>query len=161
MLDLALPRAPPEIPEATVDLFEMMGVFPPIRREGKPDVEIPAFRKKHRVAAYYAKMKYVPRPFSTTNASRPRIYVIWAGHGDHDRMADMVVQAIDLAKKEGPGTKLKLSDDWLQDPRESFDAGGWDEMVGPEYVEWDIVKDADHDTLIESEELVSLALFAA
>lgn len=158
MLDLALPRAPPTIPEATVDLFEMMGVFPPIRREGKPDVEIPAFRKKHRVAAYYAKMKYVPRPFSTENASRPRIYVIWAGHGDHDRMADMVVQAMDLAKKEGPRTKLKLSDDWLQDPRESFDAGGWDEMVGPEYVEWDIVKDADHDTLIESEELVSLAL---
>ncbi|CAI7600759.1 unnamed protein product [Penicillium palitans] len=156
MLDLALPRAPPEIPEATVDLFEMMGVFPPIRREGKPDVEIPAFRKKHRVAAYYAKMKYVPRPFSTANASRPRIYVIWAGHGDHDRMADMVVQAMDLAKKEGPGTKLKLSDDWLQDPRESFDAGGWDEMVGPEHVEWDIVKDADHDTLIESEELVIL-----
>ncbi|KAF7530103.1 hypothetical protein PCG10_005079 [Penicillium crustosum] len=156
MLDLALPRRPPSIPEATVDLFEMMGVFPPIRREGKPDVEIPAFRKKHRVAAYYAKMKYVPRPFNTGNANRPRIFVIWAGHGDHDRMADMVVQAIDLVKKEGPETKLKLSEEWLQAPRESFDAGGWDEMVGPEYVEWDVVEDADHDTLIESEELVVL-----
>ncbi|KAJ5400930.1 hypothetical protein N7465_011419 [Penicillium sp. CMV-2018d] len=156
MLDLALPRQPPTIPEATVDLFEMMGVFPPIRREGKPDVEIPAFRKKHRVAAYYAKMRYVPRPFNTGNASRPRIFVIWAGHGDHDRMADMVVQALDLVKKDGPGTKLKLSHEWLEAPRESFDAGGWDEMVGPEYVEWDIVEDADHDTLIESEELVVL-----
>jgi hypothetical protein len=31
MLDLALPRPPPTIPEATVDLFEMMGLFPPIR----------------------------------------------------------------------------------------------------------------------------------
>jgi hypothetical protein len=71
-----------------------------------------------------------------------------------------VIEAIDLAKKEGPETKLKLSDDWLQAPRECFDAGGWDEMVGPEYVEWAIVDDADHDTLIESEELVSLALFA-
>lgn len=158
MLDLALPRPPPEIPEATVDLFEMMGLFPPIRHEGKPDVEIPAFRKKHRVAAYYAKMKYVPRPFNTSgNASRPRIFVIWAGHGDHDRMVASVHEAMDLAKKVGPGTKMKLSDDWLQVPRESFDAGGWDEMVGPENVEWAIVEDADHDTLIESEELVSLA----
>ena len=74
-------------------------------------------------------------------------------------MAGMVLEAMDLVKKEGPGTKLKLSDDWLQVPRESFDAGGWDEMVGPEYVEWGVVEDADHDTLIESEELVSLAPF--
>ncbi|GIK05076.1 putative NRPS-like protein biosynthetic cluster [Aspergillus viridinutans] len=157
MLDLALPRPPPKIPEATVELFEMMGVFPPIRREGKPDVEIPAFRKKHRVAAYYAKMKYVPRPFNTSgNASRPQIFVIWAGHGDHDRMAAMVLEAMDLLKKEGPGTKMKISDDWLHLPRESFDAGGWDEMVGPENVEWGVVEDADHDTLIESEGLVVL-----
>lgn len=160
MLDLALPRPPPTVPDATVELFEMMGLFPPIRREGKPDVQIPTFRKKHRVAAYYAKMKYAPRPFITSgNASRPRIFVIWAGHGDHDRMADMVLEAMDLAKKEGPGTKMKISDDWLHLPRESFDAGGWDEMVGPENVEWAIVEDADHDTLIESEELVSLASF--
>lgn len=160
MLDLALPRPPPTIPEATVDLFEMMGLFPPIRREGKPDVEIPAFRKKHRVAAYYAKMKYTPRPFKTSgNANRPRIFVIWAGHGDHDRMAAMVVEAMRVLKREGPGTKMKISYDWLHLPRESFDAGGWDEMVGPEYVEWAIVEDADHDTLIESEELVSLASF--
>ncbi|PCH04798.1 Thioesterase [Penicillium occitanis (nom. inval.)] len=157
MLDLALPRPPPVIPEATVELFEMMGVFPPIRRQGKPDVEIPEFRKKHRVAAYYAKMKYAPRPFDNSgNTSRPRIFVIWAGHGDHDRMADMVLEATKLAKNEGPGTKLKLSNDWLTVPRESFDAGGWDEMVGPENVEWAIVEDADHDTLIESEELVVL-----
>lgn len=160
MLDLALPRPPPKIPEANVELFEMMGLFPPIRREGKPDVQIPDFRKQHRVAAYYAKMKYAPRPFNTSdNSSRPRIFVIWAGHGDHDRMADMVLEAMDLAKKEGPGTKMKISDDWLLVPRESFDAGGWDEMVGPENVEWAIVEDADHDTLIESEELVSLASF--
>lgn len=159
MLDLALSRPPPSVPEATVELFEMMGVFPPIRREGQPDVEIPAFRKKHRVAAYHAKMKYAPRSFNKGDASRPRIFVIWAGHGDHDRMAGMVLEAMELVKKEGPGTKLKLSEDWLQVPRESFDAGGWDEMVGPEYVEWGVVEDADHDTLIESEELVSLAPF--
>jgi acyl-CoA synthetase (AMP-forming)/AMP-acid ligase II/pimeloyl-ACP methyl ester carboxylesterase/acyl carrier protein len=158
MLDLALPRPAPKIPEATVELFEMMGVFPPIRREGKPDVEIPAFRKKHRVAAYYAKMRYVPRPFNTSgNATRPRIFVIWAGHGDHDRMAAMVLEAINIVENKGLETELKMSDDWLQVPREAFDAGGWDEMVGPEYVEWGIVEDADHDTLIESEELVSLA----
>ncbi|KAJ5750714.1 hypothetical protein N7533_007742 [Penicillium manginii] len=156
MLDLALPRSPAKIPDATVDLFEMMGVFPPIRRKGKPDVEIPAFRKKHRVAAYYAKMKYVPRPFDTQDATRPQIFVIWAGHGDHDRMSDMVLEAMDLLKKEGPGTKMQISHDWLQTPRESFDAGGWDEMVGPENVRWGIVEDADHDTLIESEELVVL-----
>ncbi|KAJ5171766.1 hypothetical protein N7492_004359 [Penicillium capsulatum] len=157
MLDLALSRPPAAVPEASVELFEMMGVFPPIRREGKPDVEIPAFRKKHRVAAYHAKMKYVPRPFNISgDAHRPRIYVIWAGHGDHDRMAGMVLQAIDTVKKEGPGTKIKLSEDWLNVPRESFDAGGWDEMVGADHVEWGIVEDADHDTLIESEELVVL-----
>lgn len=156
MLDLGLPRPPAKIPDATVDLFEMMGVFPPIRQKGKPDVEIPAFRKKHRVAAYHAKMKYVPRPFDASDASRPRIFVIWAGHGDHDRMADMVLEATNLLKKEGPGTKMQISHDWLQIPRESFDAGGWDEMVGPENVEWGIVEDADHDTLIESEELVRL-----
>jgi hypothetical protein len=38
VVDLALPRPPPTIPEATVDLFEMMGLFPPIRREGKPSL---------------------------------------------------------------------------------------------------------------------------
>ena len=156
MLDLALARPMPDFPKATVDLFEMMGVFPPIRREGKPDVEIPAFRKKHRVAAYYAKMQYSPRPFKSDDPKRPEIFIIWAGHGDHDRMANSVREAMELEKKVGPGTKLKLSDAWLQDPRESFDAGGWDEMVGKEHVSWAIVEDADHDTLIESEELVSL-----
>ncbi|KAJ5787326.1 hypothetical protein N7457_002316 [Penicillium paradoxum] len=157
MLDLALPRPPPKIAEATVELFEMMGVFPPIRRKGQPDVEIPAFRKKHRVAAYYAKMKYKPRPFDIAgDESRPRIFVIWAGHGDHDRMGGMVLDAMEVLKREGPETTMKTSSDWLNVPRESFDAGGWDEMVGPDYVEWDIVEDADHDTLIESEELVVL-----
>ncbi|KAJ5643393.1 NRPS-like protein biosynthetic cluster [Penicillium longicatenatum] len=154
MLDLALARPPPNIPEASVELFEMMGLFPPIRREGKPDVEIPAFRKKHRVAAYYAKNRYVPRPFNMNDASRPQIFVIWAGHGDHDRMIGAVLEAQDLLQKYGPGTDRKINLDWLHVPRESFDAGGWDEMVGPEKVEWDIVEDADHDTLIESEELV-------
>lgn len=160
MLDLAVARPALKIPDATVELFEMMGVFPPIRREGKPDVEIPAFRKKHRVAAYFAKMRYAPRPFNKHDPTRPRIFVIWAGHGDHDRMAGMVLEAANLVKKEGPNTKLKLSEAWLQTPRESFDAGGWDEMVGKEYVEWDMVEDADHDTLIESEELVSFVSFA-
>ncbi|PKY09441.1 acetyl-CoA synthetase-like protein [Aspergillus campestris IBT 28561] len=159
MLDLALPRPPPHIPEATVELFDMMGVFPPIRRKGKPDVEVPGFRRRHRVAAYYAKMKYRPRPFDMAgNASRPRIFIIWAGHGDHDRMADMVGEASDLLKIQGPGTKMKISDDWLQAPRGSFDAGGWDEMVGPEYVDWGIVEDADHDTLIEDEKIVGLTM---
>ncbi|PLN85703.1 acetyl-CoA synthetase-like protein [Aspergillus taichungensis] len=159
MLDLALPRPPPHIPEATVELFEMMGVFPPIRREGKPDVEVPGFRRRHRVAAYYAKMKYRPRPFDVAgNASRPRIFIIWAGHGDHDRMADMVGEAQNLLKVQGPGAKMKVSGDWLQAPRASFDAGGWDEMVGPEYVDWGVVADADHDTLIEDEKIVGLTL---
>ncbi|EPS33193.1 hypothetical protein PDE_08155 [Penicillium oxalicum 114-2] len=155
MLDLALPRPLETIPEASVELFQMMGVFPPIRRAGKPDVEIPMFRKKHRVAAYYAKMKYKPRAFDTlSKEGRPRIFVIWAGHGDHDRMAASVREATELLEKEGPGKQLAISTDWLSDPRESFDAGGWDEMVGPENVEWGVVEDADHDTLIESEELV-------
>ncbi|KAJ6096444.1 NRPS-like protein biosynthetic cluster [Penicillium sp. IBT 16267x] len=156
MLDLALARPPPEIPEATVELFEIMGVFPPIRREGKPDVEIPMFRKKHRVAAYYAKNRYLPRPFSRSDAGRPQIFVIWAGQGDHDRMIGAILEAQALMQKYGPGTDKKINLDWLHVPRESFDAGGWDEMVGPENVEWDIVEDADHDTLIESEVLVKL-----
>ncbi|KAJ5792549.1 NRPS-like protein biosynthetic cluster [Penicillium pulvis] len=156
MLDLALARPPPMLPEASVELFEIMGVFPPIRREGKPDVEIPAFRKKHRVAAYYAKNRYIPRPFDISDASRPQIFVIWAGHGDHDRMIGAVLEAQELLQKYGPGTDKKINLDWLHVPRDSFDAGGWDEMVGKENVEWDIVEDADHDTLIESEELVIL-----
>lgn len=70
----------------------------------------------------------------------------------------MVLEAMDLLQKYGPGTKKRISDDWLRIPRETFDAGGWDEMVGPENVEWSVVEDADHDTLIESE-LVSIASF--
>jgi acyl-CoA synthetase (AMP-forming)/AMP-acid ligase II/pimeloyl-ACP methyl ester carboxylesterase len=159
MLDLALPRPPPKIPQATVELFEIMGAFPPIRQEGKPDLEIPAFRKQHRVSSYYAKMGYVPRPMDTGNAIQPQIFLIWAGHGDHDRMPGMVLEAMELLEKYGPGTTERTGDDWLHTPRESFDAGGWDEMVGPENVEWSVVEDADHDTLIESPELVSTAAF--
>lgn len=151
MFDLSLPRKPAHIPELTVELFQMMGAFSPIRREGLPDVEVPMFRKRHRVAAYYAKMNYEPRPF--TGPDRPRIFVIWAGRGDYERVTEMVVEATELLKREGPETKMQVSQDWLQAPRETFDAGGWDEMVGPEFVEWGVVKDGDHDSIVEDKEL--------
>lgn len=151
MFDLSLPRKPAHIPELTVELFQMMGAFPPIRREGQPDVEVPMFRKRHRVAAYYAKMNYVPRPF--TGPNRPRVFIVWAGRGDYERVTEMVVEATELLKREGPGTKMQVSQDWLQAPREIFDAGGWDEMVGADYVEWGVVKDGDHDSIIEDKEL--------
>ncbi|OJI96679.1 hypothetical protein ASPVEDRAFT_119100 [Aspergillus versicolor CBS 583.65] len=151
MFDLSLPRKPAYIPELTVELFQMMGAFAPIRREGLPDVEVPIFRKRHRVAAYYAKMNYVPRPF--TGPHRPRIFVIWAGRGDYERVTEMVVEATELLKREGPDTKIQVSQDWLQAPRKTFDAGGWDEMVGADYVEWGVVKDGDHDSIVEDKEL--------
>ena len=45
-------------------------------------------------------------------------------------MIGAVFEARDVLQKYGPGTDRKIDLDWLHVPRESFDAGGWDEMVG-------------------------------
>lgn len=52
-------------------------------------------------------------------------------------MIGAALEAQDVLQKYGPGTDRKINLDWLHVPRESFDAGGWDEKVGKENVESD------------------------
>ncbi|KAJ6143009.1 acetyl-CoA synthetase-like protein [Penicillium samsonianum] len=123
-LDMPIPRPDPKMVEPTVKLLEILGFYPSIRREGQPDMEIPAYRRQHSLSSVLAKTKYFPRPISTPGNSTPvRIFVIWAGHGDPDRLPSALLEANEILKKHGPQTQHRTSQDWLQIPRESFGPG--------------------------------------
>ncbi|CEO58555.1 hypothetical protein PMG11_03269 [Penicillium brasilianum] len=151
-LDMPLPRSDTSTPEPTVKLLEIMGFYPPIRREGKPDMEIPAYRRQHSLSSVRAKMKYAPHPISTSDNPNPvQIYVIWAGHGDPDRLPSMMLEAKKILEEHGPQTQKRTDQEWLKIPRESFGPGGWAEMVGEENVECHVIDHADHDSMMDPE----------
>ncbi|RAH69518.1 acetyl-CoA synthetase-like protein [Aspergillus aculeatinus CBS 121060] len=152
-LDMPLPRPDPHVLEPTVKLLEIVGFYPAIRRAGKPDMEIPSYRREHSLASVRAKLKYSPRPMRTASEdSTPvRIFVIWAGHGDPDRLPTVLVEADEILRRCGPETQARTSQEWLQTPRESMGPGGWAEMVGEENVECHVIDHAHHDTLMDPE----------
>jgi acyl-CoA synthetase (AMP-forming)/AMP-acid ligase II/thioesterase domain-containing protein/acyl carrier protein len=151
-LDMPLPRSDSNTPEPTVKLLEILGFYPPIRREGKPDMEIPAYRRQHSLSSVRAKMEYTPHPICLSdNPSPVRIFVIWAGHGDPDRLPSMLLEANKILKENGPQTQKRTDQEWLKTPRESFGPGGWAEMVGRENVECHVIDHADHDSMMDPE----------
>ncbi|KAJ5243417.1 NRPS-like protein biosynthetic cluster [Penicillium citrinum] len=139
-----------KIPEPSVELFKIIGFYPPIHRKGQPDMEIPGYRKRHSISSFRAKMRYSPRPMSSLmNAGPVRIFIIWAAHGDHDRLLDVIHEADQILKQHGPDTELRADGAWLRLPRERFDSGGWGELVGEKNVDFQIVKGAAHDTMMD------------
>lgn len=94
-LDMPLPRPDPHSQEQTVELLEIIGFYPPTGHEGKPDMEIPPYRKQHSrkqhsLSSVRAKLKYCPRPITTAGDTTPvRIFIIWAGHSDPDRLSSV------------------------------------------------------------------------
>ncbi|PYI13452.1 acetyl-CoA synthetase-like protein [Aspergillus violaceofuscus CBS 115571] len=152
-LDMPLPRPDPHVLEPTVKLLEVVGFYPAIRRAGKPDMEIPSYRRQHSLASVRAKLKYSPRPMCTASddPTPVRIFVIWAGHGDPDRLPAVLVEADEILRRCGPDTQARTSQEWLQTPRESMGPGGWAEMVGEENVECRVIEHAHHDTLMDPE----------
>ncbi|KAF7593671.1 hypothetical protein BBP40_011080 [Aspergillus hancockii] len=151
-LDMPLPRPDPHTLEPTVKLLEILGFYPPVRREGKPDMEIPAYRRQHSLASVRAKLKYLPRPINTSGDEDPvRIFMIWAGHGDPDRLPAVLIEANKILEKYGPQTEKRTSQEWLETPRESMGPGGWEEMVGDKNVECHVIDHAAHDSLMDPE----------
>ncbi|PYH43054.1 acetyl-CoA synthetase-like protein [Aspergillus saccharolyticus JOP 1030-1] len=152
-LDMPLPRPDPCVLEPSVKLLEIVGFYPAIRRAGKPDMEIPSYRRQHSLASVRAKLKYSPRPMHTASTDRSpvRIFVIWAGHGDPDRLPSVLVEAERILQQYGPETQERTSQEWLQTPRESMGPGGWAEMVGEQNVECHVIDHAHHDTLMDPE----------
>jgi acyl-CoA synthetase (AMP-forming)/AMP-acid ligase II/thioesterase domain-containing protein/acyl carrier protein len=151
-LDMPAPQQDPMMPEPTVKLLEILGFYPPIRREGKPDMEIPAYRRQHSLSSVRAKMRYSPRPIKVTGNEAPvPIFVIWAGHGDPDRLPAVMCEAKEILEKYGPQTQKRTGQEWLQIPRESFGPGVWAELVGEENVECHVVDHAAHDSMMDPE----------
>ncbi|OQE31623.1 hypothetical protein PENSTE_c001G09796 [Penicillium steckii] len=139
-----------EIPEPSVELFKIIGFYPPIHREGQPDMEIPGYRKRHSISSFRAKMRYSPRPMKLLKGAKPvRIFIVWAAHGDHDRLLNVIHEADQILKEHGPDTELRADGEWLRLPRERFDSGGWGELVGEENVDFQIVKGAAHDSMMD------------
>lgn len=151
-IDLPIPR-PFSLPlEPSVKLLEIAGFFPSMRREGKPDIEIPPYRRQHSLSSVYAKMKYSPRPINTPgNATPVPIFIIWAGHGDIDRIQSVLLEARDILEVHGPQTQKRADQTWQELPRESFDSSGWGELVGEENVECHVIDHAYHETVLEPE----------
>jgi hypothetical protein len=97
-------------------------------------------------------MEYTPRPICLKENSSPvQIFVIWAGHRDPDRLPSMLLEAKKILKEDGPHTQRRTDQEWLNTPRESFDSGGWAEMVGKENVECPVIDPADHDSMMDPE----------
>ena len=142
----------PEIIEPTVKLLEIIGFYRPVRREGSPDMEIPAYRKRHSAASVSARLKYRPHPINIPGNTTPvQLFMIWAGHGDHGRLPSALAEASEMMKKFGPETQETIDPGWLYIPRASFGPGGWAEMVGEGNVECHVIDHANHDSLLEPE----------
>lgn len=155
-LDMPVPRPHPAgCPDPTVPLLTLIGFYPPVRRAGQPDLEIPLYRREHSLASVQAKRHYTPQPVAAhigaaADAESPvRICVLWAGHGDPDRLPEALHEAEALLQREGPETESRVGRDWLERPRHSFGPCGWDELVGEGNVECEVIPHAHHDTMMD------------
>lgn len=149
-IDMPFPMPIPiNIPEPTIKLLDIIGFFPPLH-------EIFIYPRQHSLSSVRARMNYSARPINNhVNGSPVRIFLIWAGHGDCDRLPSMLCEANNILKEYGPQTQKKTDQAWLQTPRKSFDAGGWAEMVGGENVECHVIEHATHDSMMTPEVVCS------
>lgn len=76
-------------------------------------------------------MKYSPRPINNLNNAVPvpKMSIICAGHGDHDRLLAVLCEAKEILEEDGPRTERRTGQGWMYMPRESFGQGGLEEMV--------------------------------
>ncbi|KAJ5009914.1 beta-ketoacyl synthase domain-containing protein [Colletotrichum sp. SAR 10_99] len=141
VFDAACPKKLQGIPDVTVEVCEMTGIFDSISETDKRR-PLTLEQKTYVAGCVKCVMNYDPVPLPTH--SRPvHTFIIWARNGFFDKLSDKVIEADKILTAKS-GLQKEANPDWMEwltVERSSFGPRGWDRLVGD--VETFVV-DGDH-----------------
>ncbi|KAK1995067.1 beta-ketoacyl synthase domain-containing protein [Colletotrichum falcatum] len=141
VLDAACPKRLQGIPEVTVEVCEMTGIFDSISETDKRR-PLSLEQKTYVAGCVKCVMHYDPAPLPV-QARPAHTFIIWARNGFFDKLSDKVIEADKMLTARN-GLQKEANPDWMEwltVERSSFGPRGWDRLVGD--VETFVV-DGDH-----------------
>ncbi|KAJ0338887.1 hypothetical protein COL922a_005082 [Colletotrichum nupharicola] len=141
VFDAACPKKLQGIPDVTVEVCEMTGIFDSISETDKRR-PLTLEQKTYVAGCVKCVMNYDPVPLPA-HARPVHTFIIWARNGFFDKLSDKVIEADKiLTAKSGLQKEANTGwMEWLTVERSSFGPRGWDRLVGD--VETFVV-DGDH-----------------
>ena len=143
LIDSPFPIGLEKLPPRLYDFFSSIGMFG--SENGKPP---PKWLIPHFLAFVDALDKYRVEPFASGQG--PKTHIVWA--------ADGVCKNPDDPRPE-PRADDPREMNWLLNNRTDFGPNGWDLLLGREDVVVEILKNANHFSLMEGEKALDLARF--
>ncbi|KAJ0273310.1 Type I Iterative PKS [Colletotrichum noveboracense] len=141
VFDAACPKKLQGIPDVTVEVCEMTGIFDSISETDKRR-PLTLEQKTYVAGCVKCVMNYDPVPLPAH--TRPvHTFIIWARNGFFDKLSDKVIEADKILTAKS-GLQKEANPDWMEwltVERSSFGPRGWDSLVGD--VETFVV-DGDH-----------------
>ncbi|TDZ38248.1 Non-reducing polyketide synthase terA [Colletotrichum spinosum] len=141
VFDAACPKKLQGIPDVTVEVCEMTGIFDSISETDKRR-PLTLEQKTYVAGCVKCVMNYDPVPLPA-HARPAHTFIIWARNGFFDKLSDKVIEADKILTAKS-GLQKEANPDWMEwltVERSSFGPRGWDRLVGD--VETFVV-DGDH-----------------
>ncbi|KAH9230450.1 hypothetical protein K456DRAFT_1773694 [Colletotrichum gloeosporioides 23] len=141
VFDAACPKKLQGIPDVTVEVCEMTGIFDSISETDKRR-PLTLEQKTYVAGCVKCVMNYDPVPLPA-HARPVHTFIIWARNGFFDKLSDKVIEADKILTAKS-GLQKEANPDWMEwltVERSSFGPRGWDSLVGD--VETFVV-DGDH-----------------
>ncbi|KAJ0354666.1 hypothetical protein COL154_011700 [Colletotrichum chrysophilum] len=141
VFDAACPKKLQGIPDVTVEVCEMTGIFDSISETDKRR-PLTLEQKTYVAGCVKCVMNYDPVPLPA-HARPVHTFIIWARNGFFDKLSDKVIEADKILTAKS-GLQKEANPDWMEwltVERSSFGPRGWDRLVGD--VETFVV-DGDH-----------------
>ncbi|KAK5652180.1 hypothetical protein OQA88_10823 [Cercophora sp. LCS_1] len=144
-IDAPCPKYLPPLPTETIELLEKIGAFDGLKdRKTKMRDGV----KEHFAGSVNALKQY--RPAILDAVGIESVTVLWARHGVWETVGEGTRTKFGGQDKTGNAAR-----DWIMDPRKSFDANGWDELLPGAHIKCEVVT-GDHFSIMRKPGIAEL-----
>lgn len=152
LIDAPCPKTLPPLPIETIDLLETIGVFDGLKhKRGAPSTKavIREGVKEHFAGSVNVLKQYQPTAIPSSQAPKS-VTALWARSGVWETVGE------DVKNKHQPASgSANAAADWIMDPRQSYDAGGWEALLPGVKFTCDVIS-GDHFSIMRKPGVIEL-----
>ncbi|KAI9824128.1 MAG: hypothetical protein M1819_001083 [Sarea resinae] len=140
LIDSPCPKTLPPLPIETIDLLEAIGAFNGLKDERAPSSSKTAVRedlRDHFAGSLSALRQYQPIAIPESKAPKS-VTALWARNGVWETVGEKT-----RSKFESKAAHGNLAEDWMMDPRSSYETNGWEALLPGATFTCDVVS-GDH-----------------
>ncbi|KAK3369970.1 hypothetical protein B0H63DRAFT_564230 [Podospora didyma] len=153
LIDAPCPKSLPPLPIETIELLEKVGAFDGLKnkRAGTKAAKMRDGVRDHFAGSVNSLKQYRPTALSKSESgSIKSVTALWARHGVWETVGQEI-----KAKYVGTEGAVNAARDWIMDPRQSFEASGWETILPGARIKCEVIV-GDHFSIMRKPGIVEL-----